>query len=182
MFSTLPKPNLNFTFTFISLSANAFDLIQSKILSFADLPVPNYNFQEHWQSPKNPLVLKSTKWARTSDFSDMVVRQDECKQIWPHNSIFLRRFLNYFSVLVIQITEQGSKVKWYATEIYASQSRNRKITGAGKWKVVIWMVPRHTLVYITDVLPMFIRNIAIITTGIFNKELLVKINPPPKIW
>ena len=29
------------------------------------------------------------------------------------------------------------------------------------------MVPRYTLVYITDKLPMFIRNIAIIMTGTF---------------
>ena len=34
MFSTLPKPNLNISFTFILSSANAFNLDQSKILSF----------------------------------------------------------------------------------------------------------------------------------------------------
>ena len=35
------------------------------------------------------------------------------------------------------------------------------------------MVPRYTLVYISDILPMFIQNIAIITAGIFHEELLV---------
>ena len=34
MFSTFPKQNLNFSFTFVLLSANAFNLDQSKILSF----------------------------------------------------------------------------------------------------------------------------------------------------
>ena len=34
MFSTLPKTNVNFSFTFILSSANAFNLDQSKILSF----------------------------------------------------------------------------------------------------------------------------------------------------
>ena len=29
------------------------------------------------QNPKNPLVFTSTKWARTSDLSDMVVQQDK---------------------------------------------------------------------------------------------------------
>ena len=40
-------------------------------------------------------------------------------------------------------------------------------------KVVIRMVPRYILVFITDVLPMFIRNIAIIKVEIFQEELLV---------
>ena len=35
------------------------------------------------------------------------------------------------------------------------------------------MVPRSTLVYLTDFLPMFIRNTAIITAGIFFEELSV---------
>ena len=35
-FSTLPKPNLNFSFTFIMSSANVFYLEQSKILSFGE--------------------------------------------------------------------------------------------------------------------------------------------------
>ena len=34
MFSTFPKPNFNFSFTFILLSANAFNLEQSKTLLF----------------------------------------------------------------------------------------------------------------------------------------------------
>ena len=34
MFSSLPNPNLDFSFTFILLSANALNLDQSKILSF----------------------------------------------------------------------------------------------------------------------------------------------------
>ena len=34
MFSTLPIPNLNFSFTFILSCANAFNLDQSEILSF----------------------------------------------------------------------------------------------------------------------------------------------------
>ena len=35
------------------------------------------------------------------------------------------------------------------------------------------MVLPYTLVYITDILPMFIRNIVILTAGIFHKELSV---------
>ena len=34
MFSTLPEPNFNFPVTFILLSSNASNLVQSKILSF----------------------------------------------------------------------------------------------------------------------------------------------------
>ena len=36
MFSTLPRTNFNFSITLILLSANAFDLDQSKILSFGN--------------------------------------------------------------------------------------------------------------------------------------------------
>ena len=32
------------------------------------------------------------------------------------------------------------------------------------------MVPRYTLAYITDILPMFIRNIAIVKVEIFLKK------------
>ena len=35
------------------------------------------------------------------------------------------------------------------------------------------MVLRYTLVYITDILPMFIRNIVIVKLEIFLEELLV---------
>ena len=34
MFSTLPKPNFNYSLTFILLSVNAFDLDHSKFLSY----------------------------------------------------------------------------------------------------------------------------------------------------
>ena len=40
---------------------------------------------------------------------------------------------------------------------------------------VIWIVPRCTLVYITDVLPMYIRNVVIVMLGIFHEELSVSI-------
>ena len=55
------------------------------------------------------------------------------------------------------------------------QSCNRIIPGSGKIKVVIRIVARCTLVYITDILPMYIRNVAIVMLGIFYEELSVLI-------
>ena len=55
------------------------------------------------------------------------------------------------------------------------QSCNRIISGSGKIKVAIWIVPRCTLVYITDILPMYIQYVAIVTLGIFHEELSVLI-------
>ena len=52
------------------------------------------------------------------------------------------------------------------------QSCNRIISGSGKIKVVIQIVRRCTLVYITDILPMYIRYV---TLGIFYEELSVLI-------
>ena len=49
------------------------------------------------------------------------------------------------------------------------------ITGGGKWKLVIRIVLWYTLVYITNILPIFIQNVAIIKTGIFHEELPVLI-------
>ena len=42
-----------------------------------------------------PLVFTITKWARTSDFSDMVVRQDVQKYWTSDNQI--RKILNFFT-------------------------------------------------------------------------------------
>ena len=56
------------------------------------------------------------------------------------------------------------------------QSCNKIISGSGKIKVVIQIVPRCTLVYITDTLPMYIiRYVKIVMFGIFHDELSVLI-------
>ena len=48
MFSTLPKTNFNFSLPFILSSANAFNLDQSKILSFGK-ELNNFIFAMLWQ-------------------------------------------------------------------------------------------------------------------------------------
>ena len=55
------------------------------------------------------------------------------------------------------------------------QSCNRIISGSGKIKVVIRIVPQCTLVYITHIMPMYIRYVAIVMLGIFHEELSVLI-------
>ena len=50
------------------------------------------------------------------------------------------------------------------------QSCNRIIPGSRKIKVVIRIVPWCTLVYSTDTLPMYIRNVTIVTLGIFHED------------
>ena len=49
---------------------------------------------------------------------------------------------------------------------YVSQSCNRKIPGSGE----IEKVPRCTFVYITNIMPMYIRNFAIVMLGIFPRR------------
>ena len=46
---------------------------------------------------------------------------------------------------------------------YVNQSCNRIVPECGKIKVIIRIVPPCTLVNMSDMLPMYIRNVAIVT-------------------
>ena len=55
----------------------------------------------------------------------------------------------------------------------ANQGIKKFLELENKKKMVIWIVLRYTLVYITDILLVFIQNTAIIKEVIFLKELSV---------
>ena len=56
---------------------------------------------------------------------------------------------------------------------YIGQSGKSIISGSGKIKVVIRMVPQCTLVNITDILSMSIQNVVIVTFRVFHGDLSV---------
>ena len=76
--------------------------------------------------------------------------------------------------MAIQITERGSN--FYDMQprfTLANQGIEKLLERENKKKMVICIVLRSTLVYITDILLVFIQNTAIIKEGIFLEELLV---------
>ena len=91
-----------------------------------------------------------------------------------HGVLFLRWFSAYFSVLAIQITERGSNFNDMQPRFtLANQGIEKFLERKIKKKMVIRIVLRYTLVYITDILLVFIQNTAIIKEGIFLEELSV---------
>ena len=61
----------------------------------------------------------------------------------------------------------------HPTFTLAKQGIEKFLGRENKKKVVIWIVLPYTLVYITDILLVFIQNTAIIKEGIFLEELSV---------
>ena len=82
MFSTLPETNFNFSVTFILLSANAFNLDQSKILLFgkelnndcmAEYTVFNAAFNSILVISQRPLHLSMLSWSSFNQYSAQIL-------------------------------------------------------------------------------------------------------------
>ena len=105
--------------------------------------------------------------------------KNACRKI-KHSNLFVSPIFRPF--YVGQSESRRQEMRGYClcavmicNKHHVIQSCDRIIPGSGKIKVVIRIVPRCTLVYITDILPMYIRNVAIVMLGIFHEELSVLI-------
>ena len=78
MFSTLPKSNFNFWFTFILSSANAFNFDQSKILSFGK------ELTEMGQVTIYPLLLRYSFW--------LINNRQLLKTLWEKEKLLVTIF------------------------------------------------------------------------------------------